>query len=69
MESDRKQQIFWLEGWEGQAKNGLYFRSDLQIAIKRAEENKLKVVGIGFDGTWTISLITEVMKNEKEVSK
>ena len=69
MESDRKEQIFWLEEWEGQAKNGLYFRSDLHVSIKRAEENGLKVVGIGFNGTWDINLITEVKQNEKEVSK
>ena len=64
MEPDRKEQIFWLDKWEGNAKDGLYFRSDLVKSIKKAENNNLKVVGIGFDGTWNISLITEVAENE-----
>ena len=79
MEPDREEQVFWLEGWEGnvsitsthntlQAKHGLYFRCDLVKAVKRAEEAGFKVVGIGFDGTWNINLITEVKQNEKEIS-
>ena len=79
MEPDREEQVFWLDGWEGnvnisaahntlQARSGLYFRCDLIKAVKRAEEAGLKVVGIGFDGTWNINIITEVRKNEKEIS-
>jgi|TARA_Y100000034_G_C6809851_1_gene363876 hypothetical protein len=64
MEPDRKEQVFWLDKWEGKAKDGLYFRSDLVKSIKKAENNNLKVVGIGFDGTWNINLITEVVENE-----
>ena len=69
MESDREEQVFWLEDWEGKAKDGLYFRSDLFLRIKKAEKNGFKVVGIGFNGTWDINLITEVKQNEKEASK
>ena len=36
----------------------MYFRCDLIKAVKRAEEAGLKVVGIGFDGTWNINIIT-----------
>jgi hypothetical protein len=60
MNPDRKPQTYWLNDWEGKARGGLYVRNDLVNHIKKLEEQGLKVVGVEFDGTWNLQLITEV---------
>jgi len=60
MDSDRKPQTYWLNEWEGKARGGYYVRSDIVQSIKKLEKTGLKVVGIEFDGTWNLQLITEV---------
>ncbi len=62
MEADRDQQ-FWLDKFEGGAKGGYFVRNDLVKSIKKLESQGLKVVGIRFDGTWNLELITEVPNN------
>ena len=45
-----EQEVFWKDGFEGNAKGGIMFRSfDLNKFIKKVEE-KEEVVGIKFDG-------------------
>ena len=45
-----EQEIFWKDGFEGDAKGGIMFRSfDLNKFIKKVEEDQ-EVVGIKFDG-------------------
>lgn len=62
MESDRDEQ-FWLDQFNGNAKGGYFVRNDLVKSIKKLESQGLKVVGIRFDGTWNLELITEVPNN------
>jgi len=45
-----EEQVFWKDGFEGEAKGGLMFRSfDLNKFIKKVEESE-EVVGIKFEG-------------------
>lgn len=45
-----EQEVFWKDGFEGNAKGGMMFRSfDLNKFIKKVEEDQ-EVVGIKFDG-------------------
>jgi hypothetical protein len=60
MDPDRKPQMYWLDEWEGKARGGYYVRSDVVQSIKKLEKTGLKVVGIEFDGTFNLHLITEV---------
>ena len=66
MESDRDQQ-FWLDKFEGEAKGGYFVRNDLVKSVKRLESQGLKGVGIRFDGTWNLELIT-ALPSKKEVN-
>ena len=53
-----EEQVFWKDGFEGEAKGGLMFRSfDLNKFIKKVEE-KNEVVGIKFEGN-NLELITK----------
>tara|TARA_Y100001972_G_scaffold64978_1_gene79219 strand:+ start:11644 stop:11829 length:186 start_codon:yes stop_codon:yes gene_type:complete len=57
-----EEQIFWKDGFEGEAKGGLMFRSfDLNKFIKKVEE-KDEVVGIKFEGN-NLELIVKNSKN------
>ena len=57
-----EEQIFWKDGFEGEAKGGLMFRSfDLNKFIKKVEE-KDEVVGIKFEGN-NLELIIKNSKN------
>ena len=43
-------EVFWKDGFEGDAKGGIFFRSfDLNKFIKKVEETE-ELVGIKFDG-------------------
>ena len=45
-----EQEVFWKDGFEGNAKGGIMFRSfDLNKFIKKVEEEE-EVVGIKFEG-------------------
>ena len=75
MEIDLKTggKIFWLDGFQGQAKGGAYYRSKIAIDIEEFEEKfNEKVVAIGIEkdyksekASWNVEMITEVW-NEKE---
>ena len=57
-----RQDLFWLDRFEGKARGGYYVRSDLSKLIKKLEETGQKVVGIEVDGTWNLHLITEAIE-------
>ena len=46
-----KNEVFWKEGFEGEAKGGMFFRSfDLNKFIEKVESSDEEVVGIKFEG-------------------
>ena len=52
--------IFWKDGWEGEAKGGIYFRAfDLNKFINNLEIKGESVVGIKFDDSNNIEFITK----------
>ena len=59
--------IFWLDGFNGAAKGGAYYRSGIAVDIETFEEKfGLKVVGIGVEkdpennkASWTVNMIVE----------
>ena len=68
---------FWLDGFEGPAKGGLFVRSGIakEIADYEAKFN-VKVVALGFETdyetgkpSWNLELITEVVDIEKETDE
>ena len=65
MQKDKK--IFWLDGFEGKAKGGAFYRSRIHLDIDEFEDkfNK-KVVAIGVEpdfetgkASWNVEFITE----------
>ena len=59
--------IFWLDGFEGQAKGGAYYRSKMAIDVEEFEEKfNVKVVALGLEkdyesgkASWNVNMITE----------
>lgn len=46
-----KNEVFWKEGFEGEAKGGVFFRSfDLNKFLEKVESSDEEVVGIKFEG-------------------
>lgn len=46
-----KNEVFWKEGFEGEAKGGMFFRSfDLNKFLEKVESSDEEVVGIKFEG-------------------
>ena len=46
-----EKEVFWKDGFDGEAEGGLMFRSfDLNEFIKKVEERKGEVIGIKFEG-------------------
>ena len=68
------EKIFWLDGWEGKAKGGAYYRSKMAIDVEEFEEKfNVKVVALGLEkdyesgkASWNVQMITE-QKKESEV--
>ena len=58
---------FWLDGWEGKCKSGIYFRSDISKKVEEFE-NKFKgykIVGITLcPGSFNIEFICEEPKEK-----
>lgn len=45
-----KNEVFWKDGFDGEAKGGVFFRSfDLNKFIEKVESNDEEVVGIRFE--------------------
>ena len=52
--------IFWIDNFQGQPQSVYPFRSNLKESMEKVEElTNEKVVGIVYDGTYTIELLTE----------
>ena len=66
--------IFWLDGFEGKAKGGAYYRSKMAIDVEEFEEKfNVKVVALGLEkdyesgkASWNVNMITE-NKQKSEV--
>ena len=66
-----KEKIYWLDNFEGKAKGGFFYRSEIAVDLKRVkDEHNINVVGIKVftDGDRTVEFITEEKENEKENS-
>lgn len=50
---------YWLDGWNGSAKGGVFVRNSLKEIIEKCAANGMKVVGIIYDGSYNLELITE----------
>ena len=54
-----EKRIFWLANFEGQPEKVYPFRSNLKESIEKVEElTNEKVIGIVYDETYTIELLT-----------
>ena len=54
--------IYWLDEFEGKAKGGCFFRSEIAKDLKKVtEEHGFNIVGIkvSTDGDWTVEFIIE----------
>ena len=54
--------IYWLDEFEGKAKGGFFFRSEIAKDLKKVtEEHGFNIVGIkvSTDGDWTVEFIIE----------
>ena len=68
------EKIFWLDGFEGKAKGGAYYRSKMAIDVEEFEEKfNVKVVALGLEkdyesgkASWNVQMITE-QKQKSEV--
>ena len=61
-----EKRIFWIDNFTGQPDSVYPFRSNLKESIERVEElTNEKVVGIVYDETYTIELLT-AKKNKDE---
>ena len=62
-----KDKIFWLDGFEGKAKGGLYVRSEIAIELAKYEKKfGVRIVGLGIEKdydsekpSWNLELIVE----------
>jgi len=59
--------IYWLDEFEGKAKGGFFYRSEIAKDLKKVtEEHGFNVVGIkvSTDGDWTVEFIIEDTDNK-----
>lgn len=58
---NKSKDVFWLDGWEGKVKDGVYTRCNLSYCIKLLNNKGAKVVGIklDFDEEWNLELMVE----------
>tara|TARA_B100001939_G_C16612154_1_gene475603 strand:- start:84 stop:284 length:201 start_codon:yes stop_codon:yes gene_type:complete len=61
-----KNDIYWVDGFNGKAAGGLFIRNSLVETIKQLEAQGKKVVGIKYDGTWNLELIIEIPGEENK---
>jgi hypothetical protein len=55
---------FWLDDFEGKANGGYYIRNDLKEFFKTLEKIGKKPVGIKYDGSYNLEILTEVKDEE-----
>jgi hypothetical protein len=51
--------IFWDDNFKGEAEGGYYIRSEIKNFIDLLTKKGKKVVGIRYDGTYTLEFIVE----------
>jgi hypothetical protein len=60
-----EEKVFWLDSFQGKPEKNYPFRSDLKETIEKVESTTdQKVVGIVYDETYTIQILTT--KKDKE---
>ena len=67
-----KKRTYWLDGFNGAARSGTYYRSKIAIDIEEFETKfDVKVVAIGIErdnetngASWTIEFITEMPEDQ-----
>mgnify|MGYP003323146329 CR=1 FL=1 len=65
--------FFWLDGWEGKAKGGYFYRSRIALDIAEFEEKfKKKVVALGIEKdyssgkpSWNLNMVIETDEDEE----
>ena len=68
--------IFWLDGFEGKAKSGAYYRSKMAIDVEEFETKfGVRVVALGLEkdyetgrASWNVNMITEVIEDGGELA-
>ena len=61
-----KKRVFWVDNFQGEVDKAYPFRSDLKESIEKLEsETNQKVVGVVYDETYAIELLT-VKKDDDE---
>ena len=68
--------MFWLDGFNGKAKGGAYFRSKMAIDVEEFETKfGQKVVALGLEkdyesgkASWNVHMITEVIEDGGEIA-
>lgn len=59
-----KENIFWLDKWEGDASGGYFCRCDLFQFFEKCKANGLRVVGIKEPKDWNMEFILEKIKEK-----
>jgi len=62
-----KEEIFWLDDFNGNAKSGFFVRNSLIDFFKTCEEQGLKVVGIKKPKDMNLEIVLEVNDKFKEI--
>ena len=59
MGEPEKKRVFWIDNFQGQPDKAYPFRSDLKESIEKLESlTNQRVVGVVYDGTYAIELLT-----------
>ena len=69
--------MYWLDGFEGPAKGGMYVRNRIALDIDEYEKKfKVKIVGLGLEKdyetdkpSWNLNIVTAVGRTADEVLK
>ena len=76
-EEEMEDKMFWLKGFKGPAKGGLYVRSEIAIEVAEYEEKfGIKIVALGLEKddetnkpSWNLNLVTEMVEGDKYYEK
>lgn len=61
---EEEKQIFWKDGFEGEAQGGYYIRNNIKEFFKVLSDKGLNPVGISFDGSYNLEIIIEKPKED-----
>ena len=54
-----EEEIYWLDGFEGEVEGGYFIRNDLFKFLNTLKESGRKPVAIKTDGSWNLEIIVE----------